>query len=196
MVAKNTDQRECSLSVHLKNELETELLGQIIYTCTAEWQVFAGNSHAALLVFLHGDLGMGKTTFSRGFLSAAGYHGRVKSPTYTLVEPYELAQRNIYHFDLYRLGDPEELEFMGIRDYFEVDAGEVKPTVCLIEWPEKGAGVLPQANVDIVLSYREQGRLAQITVTGLKDEALSQVRTLLHENLEQKDVKILSSREM
>lgn len=193
MVAKYTDQRECSLSVHLKNELDTELLGQVVYACADLWQLSADKKQAALLVFLHGDLGMGKTTFSRGFLDAAGYHGRVKSPTYTLVEPYELTHRHIYHFDLYRLGDPEELEFMGIRDYFEGEGDQARPPMCLIEWPEKGAGLLPQADVDVVLSYQNQGRLAQINFTGLKDTALSQVSALLHQTLEQRDIEVLSS---
>jgi len=105
-------------------------------------------------LFLTGDLGAGKTTLTRGLLRAYGFKGAVKSPTYTLVEPYETPEFNVYHFDLYRLSDPEEVEFLGVFDYF----GE--ENLCLIEWAEKGAGYLP--NPDMKLDILVEGRARRI----------------------------------
>lgn len=122
---------------------------------------FAGRVFRALpsgcLVFLHGNLGAGKTTFVRGCLRAAGFSGAVKSPTFTLVEEYVLPDRTLFHFDLYRLNDPEELEWMGIRDYLRADA------ICFIEWPERGEGLLPEPDLVVDLHIENSGRRAELS---------------------------------
>ncbi|MBS3804034.1 MAG: tRNA (adenosine(37)-N6)-threonylcarbamoyltransferase complex ATPase subunit type 1 TsaE [Oleiphilaceae bacterium] len=147
-------------TVFLADEAATEAFGEVL----AQAIVSSGEG---LVLFLEGDLGMGKTTLSRGLIRGLGHEGAVKSPTYTLVEPYEHLMPVAYHFDLYRLGDPEELEYMGIRDYFEPDR------VCLIEWPERGHGVLPGADLVISLERQEQGRRLRIVAKTHRGKSVS-----------------------
>lgn len=109
------------------------------------------------ILYLSGDLGAGKTTLVRGLLHALGHRGTVKSPTYTLVEPYQIGDWRLFHWDLYRLADPEELEFLGLRDQLDGQAA------LLIEWPERGQGELPAADAEIALSYAGEGRACRLT---------------------------------
>lgn len=133
-------------SLLLVDENATISLGQQL-ACLVKNKLSKG-----IVVYLHGDLGAGKTTFTRGFVTGMGHSGNVKSPTYTLVEPYELPPWRIFHFDLYRLADPEELEFMGIRDYFDDDC------CCFIEWPDKGKGVIAEPDLVINIAYSGEQR--------------------------------------
>ncbi|MEI8572657.1 tRNA (adenosine(37)-N6)-threonylcarbamoyltransferase complex ATPase subunit type 1 TsaE [Methylomonas sp. LW13] len=136
------------MNITLETPEDTEALG------AALWQALP----AKCLLFLYGDLGAGKTTLVRGLLRAAGHSGAVKSPTYTLVEEYEVDGRRLFHFDLYRLKDPEELEWMGMDDYLNQNA------LCCIEWPQMGAGFLPNADVEVSLNYFQRQRTAEINV--------------------------------
>lgn len=136
------------LQLFLADEDATVALGQSIQQCT----------EAGDVIYLEGDLGAGKTTFVRGYLRANAYEGAVKSPTYTLVESYQLANAEIHHFDLYRISDPEELEYLGLDEYFNRHA------VCLVEWPARGKGVLPTPTLCLKLSREGNGRRAEIMV--------------------------------
>lgn len=136
------------MMLELRDERETEALG------AALWQVLPEKC----LVFLNGHLGAGKTTLVRGALRAAGFAGAVRSPTYSLVEEYDVAGRRVFHFDLYRLKDPEELEWIGIDDYL------AQAALCFIEWPEMGVGLLPGADLELNLMTLNAGRSIEINV--------------------------------
>jgi tRNA threonylcarbamoyladenosine biosynthesis protein TsaE len=104
------------------------------------------------VIYLHGDLGAGKTTLTRGFLRGLGFTGKVKSPSYALVEPYEVNSQKIFHFDFYRLHDPSELEYIGLPDYF------IPQAICLVEWPQNGGELLPQEDLSCYIETQSNGR--------------------------------------
>ncbi len=135
------------ITVELVDESQTVRMGQKLAACIK----------APMTIYFKGELGAGKTTLVRGILRGFGYQGATKSPTYTLVEPYELVGVTIYHFDLYRLADPEELEFIGIREYQQPDS------IMLIEWPDKGQGMIPRPDLMIELDYKNDGRTVTLS---------------------------------
>ena len=143
------------MSVFLEDEDATLALGARL----------AGTGLTSELVFLHGDLGAGKTTLVRGFLRALGHEGAVKSPTYTLLEPYELPRRSgsdasaslhIYHFDFYRIVDPRELGYMGIDELVSA------PAIKLVEWPSHAGDRLPKPDIEVRLKVAGAHRCADI----------------------------------
>ena len=123
--------------VELRGEAAQEAFGARLASACPE----------TMLIFLQGDLGAGKTTLTRGFLRGLGHTGAVKSPTYTLIEPYEVDGRSVYHLDLYRVGDPGELEYLGLREMLAEEA------VVLVEWAERGVGWLPEPDLEIRITY-------------------------------------------
>ena len=149
--ARYTSRMTEALSYHREFELSDEM------ATLALGSAVAGKSQGPQVIFLRGDLGAGKTTFSRGFLRGRGHDGSVKSPTYTLVEPYEsVAGGPVFHLDLYRLGDAQELAFLGLGDYLSAEG------ILLIEWPERAEAQLPLANLDITLTTQGSGRKATV----------------------------------
>lgn len=130
----------------------------------------AGDS--GMLIFLSGELGAGKTTLVRGFLQALGHAGAVRSPTYALVESYAIDGKEIFHFDLYRLTGPEELEAAGLREYFHPSA------ICLVEWPERGIGALPEPDLHLELTHAETGREVAVRSAGPHGNGL--IETTFH----------------
>ncbi|PTB83191.1 tRNA (adenosine(37)-N6)-threonylcarbamoyltransferase complex ATPase subunit type 1 TsaE [Pseudidiomarina aestuarii] len=129
---------------------------------------------AATTIYMYGELGAGKTTFSRGLIQQLGHDGKVKSPTYTLVESYELPNWTVHHFDLYRLADPEELEFMGIRDYLSEEGS--KNTLIVAEWPQRGFGYLPAADITITIDFA--GTARSLTIKALTNRGKELLLTL------------------
>lgn len=141
------DDSGARLQAHLASEKDTESLGNALATVLSP----------GLQIWLEGNLGMGKTTLTRGVLRGLGHEGKVKSPTYTLIEPYVVSRLDLYHFDFYRFNSPDEYLDAGLDEYF---AGE---GVCMVEWPDKALPHLPSPDVEIRLEARENGRFVEIS---------------------------------
>jgi tRNA threonylcarbamoyladenosine biosynthesis protein TsaE len=156
---RSTHHSNSSLTFFLANEADTLALGKKI----------AAILQPGLIVFLNGNLGAGKTTLVRGILHGLGHQQAVKSPTYNLVEIYNFSRLYLYHFDFYRFNDPYEWEEAGFREYFNAYS------ICLIEWPEKASGLLPEADITINLQILESGRNVTIFAdTGAGEQCLHQ----------------------
>ncbi|MXP67673.1 tRNA (adenosine(37)-N6)-threonylcarbamoyltransferase complex ATPase subunit type 1 TsaE [Pantoea sp. Aalb] len=145
--------------IQLFDERETLHLGMQLAQCCIR---------SKLIIYLYGDLGVGKTTFTRGFLYGLGYKNKIKSPTYTLVESYEVGSRLLHHFDFYRINNPEELELIGICDYFSNNA------LCIVEWPQQAIGIIPESDLKLKLNYVEIIREVEIKATSDEGKYLVQ----------------------
>ena len=157
---------KASLKQYCRQEAETAKLASA-FAASLE-QLFIQNPQAHLNISLEGDLGAGKTTFARYLIQSMGHEGRVKSPTYTLCEPYPLQKNNLsftaHHFDLYRMRDPLEWQEAGFAEHFDV------PGFCLIEWPEKAEGTLPAFDFQIQLDAGADENERSITLTALSEQ--------------------------
>ena len=160
MTAEPINQLQILLEDEQKMQVFGEKIAQVI-----------GQINAPLLILLNGDLGAGKTTLSRGILNGLGHRGSVKSPTYTLVEPYDLEIGKVFHFDLYRLVDPEELYDIGFNDYL------TESQLCMIEWPGKGGSLLPKADISLQINSNGTGRQVILTAqTSLGSQCVNELR--------------------
>ncbi|WP_343596078.1 tRNA (adenosine(37)-N6)-threonylcarbamoyltransferase complex ATPase subunit type 1 TsaE [Acinetobacter sp.] len=153
-----------SLTVDLYSETDTQQFAQAVA------QYFQQG-----VIYLIGDLGAGKTTFTRYLLQALGHKGAVKSPTYTLVEPYNITDKTIYHFDLYRLNDPYELELMGIRDYLETPNA-----LFLFEWPSQGGDEIPKPDLTIEILKTEDEMQRKVIISSSHVHVLEQLNGALN----------------
>jgi len=160
MTAEPINQMQILLEDEQKMQVFGKKIAQVI-----------GQINAPLLILLNGDLGAGKTTLSRGILYGLGHRGSVKSPTYTLVEPYDLEIGKVFHFDLYRLVDPEELYDIGFNDYL------TESQLCMIEWPDKGGSLLPKADISLQINSNGTGRQVILTTqTNLGSQCVNELR--------------------
>ncbi|KAF1016475.1 MAG: tRNA threonylcarbamoyladenosine biosynthesis protein TsaE [Acinetobacter bereziniae] len=150
-------QYSCKLS--LSNEQDTQKLAQKLAQYIAKG-----------VIYLIGDLGAGKTTLTRYWLQSLGHQGAVKSPTYTLVEPYSIDGKDVFHFDLYRLNDPYELELMGIRDYLDVN-----DALFLFEWPSKGGDEIPLAAHIITILKTDDENVREVTIDSISAELVQEL---------------------
>ena len=151
-----TERIESDREWPLPDEAATSALGRHV----------AAELDEGLVIYLHGPLGAGKTSFTRALLTALGVGERIKSPTYSLVEGYAAQDRPAWHLDLYRIADPGELEWLGL------DALADPAALVLVEWPERGAGALPAADMELCLAYAEHGRHARLRALTARGERL------------------------
>ncbi len=157
------------LDQYCRQEADTAALAKQLAAC---FEQFMTSQHASHLnISLEGDLGAGKTTFARHLIQAMGHTGKVKSPTYTLCEPYPLQLNNqpitVHHFDLYRMRDPHEWQEAGFAEYFDI------PGICLIEWPEKAEGTLPAFDIQIQLAAGADENERTIKINALSQSGIS-----------------------
>ena len=165
--------REMHVDIPLPSESATESAGHAL-AGALEAVLEVRHARAAAIIGLAGSLGAGKTTLARAALRAVGVAGAVRSPTYTLAEPYETRIGRIWHLDLYRIADPDELEFIGIRDLVS------DCTACLVEWPERGRGGLPELDCLLTITPTGHGRRLRIDRrTDLGDAVGSRVHASL-----------------
>lgn len=155
------DDSGARFAAHLGDETDTERAGAALAEGLAE----------GLVVYLIGDLGAGKTTLVRGCLRALGHAGKVKSPTYTLIEPYTVSRLDLYHFDFYRFSTPDEFLEAGLDEYFSGQGA------CLVEWPDKAAPHVAGADIEVRLAVRDTGR--DIEVVALTENGQRCAQTML-----------------